>query len=252
MYMNKIKILQINVWGGRIKDGLTNFIAKNNYDIVCMQEAVWGDRDDFLTLFIDTVDKIKNTAGFKYDYRSSNFGITLLDGNARCEQGNVILSKIPFEKTEELTVFGEYNLAHSPSTYQSITSNHRYTAQKVTLKDGFIILNYHGYWLIDPLGDDISVACMKTIADSIKNESLPIVMCGDLNVISEATCMRELDFLKDLTKLNNVNTTLRNIRFKKDVACDHILVSHDIKYEKFEVINEPISDHKALSITVTL
>ena len=56
--MKKLKILQVNAWGGRIKDGLTNFIAKNNFDIVCMQEAVWSNHDDFLTLFVDTIDKI--------------------------------------------------------------------------------------------------------------------------------------------------------------------------------------------------
>lgn len=39
--MYSIKILQLNVWGGRIKDGLTNFIKEGNYDLICLQEAVW-------------------------------------------------------------------------------------------------------------------------------------------------------------------------------------------------------------------
>lgn len=195
---------------------------------------------------------MEKITGFNFDHRSSIFGFTLLDGSAQFEHGNAILSKIPFEKTEEIDILGEYDSAHSLENYKSALWNHRLTAQKVTLKNGLVVVNYHGYWLRDPMGDDVSVACMKTIANSIKNESSPIVMCGDLNVVSEAPCMRELDFLQDLTKLNNVKSTLRNIRFKRDIACDHILVSDNVTYENFEVINEPVSDHKALSVTITL
>ena len=250
--MKKLKILQINAWGGRIKDGLTNFIAKNNFDIVCMQEAVWSNHDDFLTLFVDTIDKIKEAAGFDYDFKSSNYGLTLLGDEVRCEHGNVILSKIPFKETQEIPVYGKYDYARSIDNYKSAIPGHRYTAQKVTLENGLTILNYHGYWLKDPLGDSTSTACMKTVANTIRDDSSPIVMCGDLNVVSEAPCMQELDFLTDLTKLHGINTTLRNIRFKKDVACDHILVSNNVTYEQFKVIDEPISDHQALSVTIIL
>lgn len=251
--MENLKILQINVWGGRIKDGLTSFIAKGNYDVVCMQEAVWSKQgDDFLNLLIDTVDKIKKNAGFSFDFRSSNYGVALLCDNARYEQGNVILSKIPFKKTEERVVFGEYNFADNLSNYKNAISNHRYTAQKVILENGLIVLNYHGYWLKDPLGDENSILCMKKVADMIKNESSPAVMCGDLNVISDAPCMRELDFLTDLTALHNIKTTLRNIRFEKDVACDHILVNEGATCQKFEVVNAPVSDHRALVAELTI
>ena len=39
--MSSLKILQLNVWGGRIKDGLTRFISEGDFDVVCMQEAIW-------------------------------------------------------------------------------------------------------------------------------------------------------------------------------------------------------------------
>ena len=248
----KIKILQINVWGGRIKDGLTDFIAGGDYDVVLMQEAVWGNQDEFLTLFVDTVDKIKRAAGFEFDFRSSNYGMTLLGGDVRCEYGNAILSKIPFQETEEIEVLGEYGCADGLENYEVAIQNHRYTAQKVVFSDGVVLVNYHGYWLRNPLGDEVSTDCMRKVADVIRGETRPVVMCGDLNVVAEAPCMRELDFLTDLTREKNVKTTLRNIRFKKDVACDHILVSNNVKYEDFEVIDAPVSDHRALSVTIEL
>lgn len=252
--MNRVKILQINTWGGRIKDGLSNFISEGNYDVVCMQEASWGkgSESDFLTAFIDTVDKIKEQGKFDFDFRSPHYGITLLDGKACYEAGNTILSKIPFKKTEEKVLLGEYILADSLPNYEKAVNDHQYTAQKVVLENGLALFNYHGYWIKDPLGNEKSVECMKEVADMIKDEELPKVLCGDLNVISSAPCMRELDFLTDLTAKHDLKTTLRNIRFKKDVPCDHILISDNLSYENFQVISAPVSDHMALSIEILI
>ncbi|MCR5832491.1 MAG: endonuclease/exonuclease/phosphatase family protein [Candidatus Saccharibacteria bacterium] len=251
--MGSIKILQLNAWSGRIKDGLSKFIADGNYDVVCLQEAVWSENDiGFVDLFMDSVDKIKAAGGFVYETRVSMYGIQVLDGSTRVERGNVVLSKIPFKNIEEIQLVKDYRIADSPENFRDVISYHRSPAQKITLENGLTILNYHGYWLKDPLGDETSVECMRRVADMIKNEPGPVVMCGDLNVTAEAPAMRELDFLTDLTAINNVKTTLRNIRFKKDVACDHILVTPGLKYHDFEVINAPVSDHCALTVTIDL
>lgn len=129
---------------------------------------------------------------------------------------------------------------------------HAYTAQKVKFQGGFTLVNYHGYYKTDPLGDETTVKCMSKVADLLRNEPGPVVMCGDLNVIAESPAMRELDFLRDLTVENNVKTTLRNIRFVKDVACDHILISGGIACHEFKVIDARISDHRALSAILEL
>jgi endonuclease/exonuclease/phosphatase family protein len=249
--MDNIKILQLNVWGGRIKDGLTNFIKEGNYDLICLQEAVW-DRNHTKTLeyFMDTVDKIKEEANFKYDTRSSQFGISILNNIIHYESGNAILSKIPFKHSEEKILHGEYRFATNLDQYEHAVKHNLYTAQKVILENGLTVINYHGYWLKDPLGDETSVLCMRSVADMISSDKNPVVLCGDLNVIPEAKAMRELDFLRDLTAIHNIPTTLRNIRFTKDVPCDHILISDNINYQDFEVIDAPISDHCALTVKI--
>ncbi|MBR3131607.1 endonuclease/exonuclease/phosphatase family protein [Candidatus Saccharibacteria bacterium] len=248
----KLKILQINVWGGRIRDGLSRFIAEGDYDVVCMQEATWSEKNTgFLDLFIDTVDRIKREASFSYDFRSKQYGIKMLD-NEQLEYGIVILSKIPFLNTEEKKILGEYAVADSVANYNDAIKNHEYTAQKVVLENGLVIVNYHGYWQKDPIGNETTDECMEKVAEMIRNESAPTVMCGDLNVIAESPVMRKLDFLEDLTAKNHVKTTLRNVRFVKDVACDHILVSNNVSYNNFEVIDTTASDHKALSVVIDI
>lgn len=116
--MDNIKILQLNVWGGRIKDGLSSFIAEGNYDLICLQEAVWDkNQTRALDQFMDTVDKIKEKSGFTHEIRSSHFGISILNGTVQYESGNTILSKIPFTHSEEKVILGNYQVATDLPSY---------------------------------------------------------------------------------------------------------------------------------------
>lgn len=246
-----VKILQLNAWGGRIKNGLSGFIADGGYDVVCLQEAIWSDRDEIVRFFVDTVDMIAEAGGFPYVYRSSSYGVKLLSGDMQYERGNVILSKIPFAVTEEAVVSGEYFVLKEAAGWGYYRDkNYSYVAQKAVLENGLTIVNYHGYWDKNPLGNENSVKCMQKVAEFIKKDLQPTVMCGDLNVIPEAPAMRALDFMEDLTVTNRVKTTLRNLRFKADVPCDHILITEGIKALNFQVIDAPVSDHMGLSVEV--
>lgn len=249
--MNQIRILQLNAWTGRIRNGLSRFIAEGDYDIVCLQEAVCTKNNlGLVDRFIDTIDKIKQEADFPYAFHTSNYGISLFGGADQLEEGNAILSKIPFTSTEEKLIHGQYAVATNADNYHSAVDDHCYTAQKVKFENGLTLVNYHGYWQPNPIGNEITVKCMRSVADLIRNESGPVIMCGDLNVSPESPAMRELDFLIDLTAVNNIKTTLRNIRFVKDVPCDHILVSKNLSYRDFKVVNGYASDHQALTLTI--
>ena len=241
-----MKVLQINAWNGRIKDGLSRFILDGKFDVVCIQEAVWSDDcNEYLELYVDTVDKIARMAGFDYVFKTSHYGTKILDGSVQFEIGNVLLSRIPSVSTREEEILGKYVVIENISDFQDI-ADHCYMVQKAVLDNGLAIVNYHGYWQKDPLGNDVSAKCMRKVAELIKNDYYPTIMCGDLNVVSKSPAMRELDFMRDLTVINQVKTTLRNIRFVKDVACDHILITNELRCKRFNVINAAISDHRAL------
>ena len=247
----EFKILQVNAWTGRIKYGLINLIKKGDYDVVCLQEAIW-DKNHTKTLetFIDTVDKIKEETGFEYDFRSPIYGFKMLGDEVEFTQGNVILSKIPIKETEAKTLCGEYCVAERASNFEDIFENHAVIAQKAVLENGLAVFNYHGYWQKDPLGSVDTVKYMKIVADMIKNSHSPAILCGDLNIIAESPAMRELDFMQDLTATKGVKSTLHPVKVKENVACDHILITDDISCKNFQVIEDFVSDHKALEATL--
>lgn len=235
-----------------MKGALTRFLRENEYDIICLQEAVWSDNDDFLGYFVDTVEDLKAASGLEYDARVSNWGIELLGGKATMEQGNVILSRYPIESVETTLTHGKYNPKSAFSNKNGADENQAWYALKVKLENGLTVLTYHGYWQRDPLGNEETVRCMKIVADMLRSEDGPVLMCGDLNVIAEAPAMRELDFLTDLTAETGTKQTLMNLKFVKDVACDHVLVSDDIKWSNFEVRKELVSDHAAVSVDIEI
>lgn len=248
--MKAIKILQFNVWNGRIKDGLSRFISEGNYDVVCMQEAMWGSEDGgFLKQYVDTVDKIMEIGGFDYSLRSSCYGISLLNGEAQAEYGNAIISKIPFSVTEEKVLLGNYQIMNSIANFSEANVNRAFNIQKVVLENGLTIFNHHAPFNKDPLGNERDMECMRQIADYTRGQE-KMILCGDLNMKAEAPAMRNVDFLRDLTAIHNIKSTLMPARYTFDVPCDHILISDDINYQNFQALDTIASDHKALSVEV--
>ncbi|MBR3332045.1 endonuclease/exonuclease/phosphatase family protein [Candidatus Saccharibacteria bacterium] len=248
-----MKILQINAWCGRIKDGLTTYIKKENPDIICMQEAVWCDdsrADNYVRRNADTVNKIMEECGYNYASFAPNWGLEMFGGEFVIQNGIAIISRIPIVEEEKKLIYSEYNVRNSLDSIIEPAGEHGYYAQKVVLENGLVVVNYHGYWQKDPMGNETSVECMRKVAEMFRDEERPVVMCGDLNLTYAAPAMRELDFMTDMTAENGVKTTLRNLRFEAEVDCDHILLNSRVKGSNYQLHDEPVSDH--LMVTADL
>lgn len=238
-----MRILQLNVWTGRIKGALLDFFKENDFDVICLQEAVWSD-SELLENFCVTVDQIKEASGLEFDFRSANWEVEAF--GTKVLQGNVVLSGEKMVKCNSHLVHGKY------LTYKTLGDSKRqgYTLQVVKLANGITVVNHHGYWLPTPVGDETTVEVMRKVAGFVKEIKSPLVMCGDLNIIHVSPAMRQLDFLRDLTDEFGISNTLAGLKFNGKVACDHILVSPDIEVEEFQVLEKTISDHKALVVEI--
>lgn len=237
--MKKVRVLQLNVWTGRIKGALLDFFEKNEFDIICLQEAVWSD-NKLLESFAVSVDQIKKASGLTNESRAENWDIDAF--GAKVFQGNIILTREQMMNEDIKVVHGEYStMRNSLDMYE-----HCYKAQLVTLESGLNVINYHGYWQKDPLGNKTTINVMEKVADMAKKAVGPLVMCGDLNITSASPAMRKLDFLRDLTPEYNIDNTLSSLKFLGKVPCDHILINDSVEVLSFEVVDRIISDHKAL------
>ena len=241
-----MRILQLNIWTGRIKGALLDFLKNNEFDIICLQEAVWSNRDDVLENFSASVRQISGVSGLSNIARSSNWEMGFLDDDGVIEQGNVVLAREEIVENRVESVYGEKTIVNKANDFR----DHEYTLQIIKLASGLSVVNHHGYWLPTPMGDETTALVMKKVAEFVKELNGPLVMCGDLNIIHNSPAMRELDFLRDLTEEYGITNTLSGLKFNGEVACDHILVNDRIRVQDFKVLDEIISDHKGLTAEI--
>lgn len=141
---------------------------------------------------------------------------------------------------------GHYVADLTPSTRSANARN----AQIVVLQIGsrkLTIVNHHAHWEITPLGSAASVARMELLRSIITDLPGPLILAGDLNVDPDTATMHVFDgLLEDLTATYTIASTLSVLGKVPNVACDHVLVSDAIAVRDFRVLDDLVSDHKAL------
>jgi len=230
---------------GRLSPQIVKLVEAEKPDIMTTQEVfdvsgevIWPDR------MFDVLDRMKQAGGFPYVYFSpvASFGVA----HQQATMGNAVLSKVPFASQDSFFVNGTYNPDLKPETQVGNSRN----AQVVRIEVGdkaLHIINHHAFWDKSPLGNETSVEKMQLVKDRAAEIDGALIVAGDLNVTAASPAMRVFDnFLTDLTATHNVTATLSVLGKAKDVACDHILVNDQITVNEFRVIDELVSDHKAL------
>lgn len=240
-----MKIVQVNIWMGKIEGQLQRFFEATEADVICMQEVVNSDDATLHVsgLCFDT-SRILKAAGEKFPYFEyfPNWSSKIADGSF--QMGNMILSRIPINFKDSVYAHGEY----VENVILGETPGNNLAVNIVKLDNGITVVNHHGFWRKTPLGDEDTIKAFKKVREIVEpyaNEG-PLVMCGDLNIIHESPAFRNLDFLRDLTDENKVKTTLSGMKVKLDVPCDHILVNDEIEVKDFAVLPDIVSDHLAL------
>lgn len=240
-----MKILQLNVWMGKVEGNLRRFLENYQFDVICMQEVFASrSREAHLSRLCFDLSQIIKVSGMEYHFYSPNWGGEIAGGDL--EWGNLILSRVPFVETHSEFINGEYKA----DTVLGETIGNNLNIQIVKLENGFTVVNHHGFWRPQPLGDEESVKAFAKVGQIVRQLDGPVVMCGDLNLIHEAPAMRALDFLRDLTHENHVQNTLSGLKYNGEVPYDHILVNSDVQATDFTVYPDLVSDHLALSAEV--
>ena len=240
-----MKLLQLNIWEGKLLKEVLAFIDKEKPDILCLQEVYSCTGDIPLPdLMFNSLELIQQQIGYEYAFFSADF--TAIYSEVPASFGIAIVSRFPLEDKQTIFTHGSYDPNLTAKSHQANTRILQ--TCKVNLGGKSLsFANHHGHRELDPLGNEISVEKMKLVKAKLQELPLPLIFSGDLNIKSESPAMRVFDgFLKDLTAEHNIPSTLSQFGKAKNVACDHILVSDDIQVMSFNVSEELISDHRAL------
>lgn len=245
-----MKIMQLNVWLGRLTPLILQLIQQEKPDILTVQEVFRGGQgvkfpDNMFTIF----EQLSDLFAFS-DFSPAH---STQIAHSSVEMGIATFSNYPITARRDFFTSGQYV---GDLTQESHVENSR-TLQIIKLDingTALHILNHHGYWTRDPMGDDVSVEKMQIVAGTVKElGNVPIILAGDFNIVPSSPAMRVFDgLLTDLTATHNVKTTLSPLRNLHDIPCDHIMINRYIIEQNFRVGNDVVSDHLPVILEFSL
>ncbi len=239
-----MKIIQLNIWQGKLGAQIIDFLKNEKPDFVCMQEVNDLNGRSGYKLFA-TLEEIRKDSGFREGFMSPAYSSRYMEREMR--YGNAILSSLPFKSKKTVFTRGEYSRHYDIEDRDGNDRN----LQIVTVEVGgrtLNILNHHGYWIYGTkAGNDETLRQMKIIAAEIRKLKGPVIMCGDFNLAPDSESLgiinQELTNLSVKHGLKHTYTWLSPLR---DTVCDYIFVNELIKVRSFNMSEELVSDHKAL------
>jgi endonuclease/exonuclease/phosphatase family metal-dependent hydrolase len=243
-YPETIKILQLNVWGGKLGKQIVDLLNREKADVACLQEPI--EFPGGLSILFEDLDEIKQKTGYQYCFFNPQFGYKFMNREAR--SGMAILSNLPFIETNAIFTRLEYV---SNFDILDMDYNVRSLQHVVVEKEGkrVHILNHHGHHVPDHKnGNEETNRQCKMIVDYIQKLNGSVVLCGDFNLSPNSESLEQINkVLVNHVNHHEILTTRTPLTHKTEV-CDYIFTSSDIEVKNFQVLDDIASDHKAITI----
>jgi endonuclease/exonuclease/phosphatase family metal-dependent hydrolase len=243
-----MKLIQLNVWAGRLEKQIAGFLRDEQPDIVCLQEAISYPQKD--SGFFLSIENMQQLSGLSYSAIAPVFTFRFQGSSAKF--GNCILSRFPIQKSEVVFTYLEHVNDFDFNTHSPNVRNFIHSVVK-TPEGACNVLTHHGYHIdAHKNGDTETLRQMKILADYTKSLSGPVILSGDFNLAPHSESLESLnDHLTNLSISHRLKSTRTPLTHKTEV-CDYIFVNKSVNVNHFTASDELVSDHKALMLEFTL
>jgi|SRR5579872_2562891 len=238
----EVKLVQLNMWAGRLDRQISAFLSAEKPDLICLQEAISFERRD-AGMFL-SVENIQALLDMPYSVLAPVFSFRLMNGVAKF--GNAIVSLIPIQKSEVVFTHLEHKDDFDFNEHNANARNFVHAAIKVNGKI-INVITHHGYHIKEHKnGDTETLRQMKILSEYIGSLNDGIIVTGDFNLVPQSKSLEQINQkLTNLSATHKLKTTRTHLTHKTEV-CDYIFVNDKIKVRSFTASDELISDHKAL------
>ena len=259
-----IKILQLNIWKGKLFDNLLPYLEKYHFDILQFQEVA-GPGVSFSKS--DNFQELQQPLSKEYIGLRTKAYTTTYPG---AYDGVATFFHVSFSLLEEKVIYLAKQLPPIDNDYlESIqnTSNPFFedlprsalSSKVEKLGKVFWVINTQLAWNPSSKDTPKKIAAAKVLEDFLTTLKDPFVLTGDFNVDSDTKIVRGFEeYAQNLNKKYHVTNTL-NGRFHRakhlfppGLAVDFIMPKKGILVKEFEVLDNDFSDHLGLSATVEI
>ncbi len=243
-----MKLISLNLWGGRIYNPLEQFLnhKKRETDIFCFQEMYhqadgklssieWAYNDIEHNLYEKVGHILDTHVGYFYPHFEDFWGLAIY-----------------IKKGIELFKEGEEFVHYEPSIIEARKGKTSKNIQYITIKhnkEKINIINFHGLWNGNGKTDSESrMAQSEKITTFLKNLEGEIILCGDFNLRPDTKSLKMIENFgfRNLIKDYNISSTRTSLYKKEERFADYMMVTKDIEVKNFEVLPDEVSDHNAM------
>lgn len=249
---------------------LFDFLLKRNADILCLQEVSEKIDETAISSYLskDFIDKAAKDLEYSFfsptwiikSFRKENFhkekkyfmdlgGFVNAGGYIKTKY-KIIHSSLIFVQDNAPKVINGENFPEEDSKAFQVVDVELEGLKKLR------IINYHGIWTQDKLGNQRTLDACKRIFDVAEEVEYPVIIAGDFNLFPETESIKVFkdDFVSLVDKYNIQTTrpkTNELSNLKRNVV-DYIFITKDVKVNSFEVLDSDVSDHLPLILDFEL
>jgi endonuclease/exonuclease/phosphatase family metal-dependent hydrolase len=237
-----MKLVQLNIWGGRLEKQVANFLEEQQPDIACLQEAISIQGNGAIFVGFETLQQSWHKP--IYSFHTPMFSFKFM--NRIASFGNGIISTRPFIKKEALYTNLEPREDFDFEMHDYNVRNLQHVQFDIHGKK-LHILNHHGHHIpAHKNGNESTMRQMKQIRNYINKLDGSIILTGDFNLSPQSKSLELInEKLDNLSVKYQLDTTRNELTYKKEV-CDYIFVNDQVKVKDFVASDALVSDHKAL------
>ncbi len=244
-----MKIVSLNLWGGRMRDQLMEFFKTYSaVDVFCLQEVyheahgkdtIWKEAN--LDSLNEVVRILNEHLSFYHPHLGDWWGL------ASFVRKNIELAEVG-EKYVHL--FKGHDIerevwGHTAKNIQFIKTV--YEGKPLT------ILNFHGLWNGQGKFDcEERLEQSRKIVEFLQTLEGEVILCGDFNLLpdTESIAMIENTGLRNLIKEYGITSTRTSFYKKPEKFADYFFVSKGITVKDFRVLEDEVSDHAPLYLEI--
>lgn len=256
-----MKLITLNVWGGKLFEPLIQFVTKqkDEVDVFCFQDCLFGSDAKFspiqggrLNLFSELQTMLSDFNAYVYrNPEESYFHGEILPLDVGCGQVMFVRKKYHvlehdgFRSHPESLYHKGGDLVSGRCQWINISSD--VDSESIT------IMNLHGLWQRDSLKKDTPERLEQSqkIKEFFRGNKGQCILCGDFNVVHDGNAISILEEgMVNLVKKCNVASTRSEHYPKEEKFADYILVSNTLQVKHFAVLSDVVSDHLPLFLEI--
>lgn len=186
-----LKVIQVNIWHGRLLGALLDFLREEEPDVVTMQEVTGGTENEGPDPSVDTFAYLRDELGYQgalgIAHESNDRGVRTYCGNAVLVKGDVRSHRTIWLRASPSGA--QWQPPHAEPNFP------RFAIEADVVVGGrpLWVLSVHGAWTREPVDTPEKLRQARRLAEHLRSLDAPFILGIDANMPPQSEVVRTLD-----------------------------------------------------------